>query len=373
MGLSYLFRDRQIIVRSAEGVEYLTLSAARQKFYAGATLLTFATVAALSIANATSTTFADWQAEGISFVQTAYDRIRGRTTEQPFDDFASTDEAGASTTAAELTPAERVADLERRLEEAESERRRIAAERDRLEAERLKMASTASAADKRAAALAAQQEAVQQLITRARAALERTQKSVSSLGLEPNRLITMGRPQGGTGGPFIEFKRAGRGHPAHPNLVELGESLDKLTDLQRAVRSLPIGAPIARYALTSPWGVRRDPFNNQLAVHNGIDMAAPTGTEIKARAPGKVIFAGRNGVYGNMVEIDHGHGIRTRYGHMSAIAVRQGQTVSARDKLGAVGSTGRSTAPHLHYEVLFKGKTMDPRKFVEAKQHVFQN
>jgi murein DD-endopeptidase MepM/ murein hydrolase activator NlpD len=74
-----------------------------------------------------------------------------------------------------------------------------------------------------------------------------------------------------------------------------------------------------------------------------------------------------------MVEIDHGHGIRTRYGHMSSIAVRQGQTVAARDKIGAVGSTGRSTAPHLHYEVLFSGKTMDPRKFVEAKQHVFQN
>ena len=194
-----------------------------------------------------------------------------------------------------------------------------------------------------------------------------------SLGLEPSRLIAQGRSRGGTGGPYIEFKRAGRGHPAHPNLVALGESLDQLTDLQRAVRSLPIGAPVSRYSLASPWGVRRDPFNNQLAVHNGIDMAAPSGTEIRARAPGKVIFAGRNGVYGNMVEIDHGHGIRTRYGHMSAISVQNGQAVSARDKLGAVGSTGRSTAPHLHYEVLFNGKTMDPRKFVEAKQHVFQN
>lgn len=372
MGFSHLFRDRQIIVRSAEGVEYLTLSAGRQKFYAGATFLTVATVAALSIANATSTTFADWQAEAVNVVQTAYDRILGRTSDQALDDIASADE-GATTAAPEMTPAERVADLERRLEEAEAERRRIAEERDRLEAERLKMASTASAADKRAAALAAQQEAVQQLITRARAALERTQKNVSSLGLEPSRLIAQGRSRGGTGGPYIEFKRAGRGHPAHPNLVALGESLDQLTDLQRAVRSLPIGAPVSRYSLASPWGVRRDPFNNQLAVHNGIDMAAPSGTEIRARAPGKVIFAGRNGVYGNMVEIDHGHGIRTRYGHMSAISVQNGQAVSARDKLGAVGSTGRSTAPHLHYEVLFNGKTMDPRKFVEAKQHVFQN
>ena len=86
MGLSHLFRDRQIIVRSDDGVEYLTLSAARQKFYAGASLLTFATVAALSIANATSTTFADWQAEAVNVVQTAYDRVLGRTSDQALDE-----------------------------------------------------------------------------------------------------------------------------------------------------------------------------------------------------------------------------------------------------------------------------------------------
>jgi murein DD-endopeptidase MepM/ murein hydrolase activator NlpD len=373
MGLSRLFRDRQIIVRSAEGVEYLKLSAARQKFYAGATLLTFATVTSLSIANATSTTFGEWKAAGLDLAQTAYERILGRIGEQEPGEYAQSDEADAETSTQEMTPEERVADLERRLEEAEAERRRIAGERDKLEAERAKFASSASAADKRAAALAAQQEAIQQLITRARAALERTQKGVTSLGLEPSRFVAAGRAKGGTGGPFIDFRRAGRGHPAHSDLVTLGQNLDKLTELQHAVRALPIGAPISRYSLTSPWGVRRDPFNNQPAMHNGLDMAAPKGTEIKARAPGKVTFAGRNGVYGNMVEIDHGHGIRTRYGHMSAIAVQKGQKVAARDKLGAVGSTGRSTAPHLHYEVLFRGKTLDPRKFVEAKQNVFQN
>jgi murein DD-endopeptidase MepM/ murein hydrolase activator NlpD len=371
MSQRQLFRDRQIIVRSAEGVRYLTLSAARQRIYAGATALGLAGFTALSIAVATSPTLGEWKDEAIVFVQDSYDRLLGR--EQPSEELAQADDTDPATATPELTPEERVAELERRLEDAEAERRRIAEERDKLEAERAKFASSATAADKRAAALAAQHEAIQQLITRARAALERTQKNVSALGLEPNRLVMAGRGKAAAGGPFIEFRRAGRGHPSHQNLVTLGESLDKLTDLQRAVRALPIGAPISRYSLTSPWGVRRDPFNNQLAMHNGLDMAAPTGTEIKARAPGKVTFAGRNGVYGNMVEIDHGHGIRTRYGHMSAISVKQGQTVVARDRLGAVGSTGRSTAPHLHYEVLFNGKTMDPRKFVEAKQHVFQN
>jgi murein DD-endopeptidase MepM/ murein hydrolase activator NlpD len=177
--------------------------------------------------------------------------------------------------------------------------------------------------------------------------------------------------QRGAGGPFIEFKRAGRGSPAHDNLVALGDSLDKLSDLQRAARAIPVGPPLNAYGLASPYGLRRDPFNGQLAMHSGIDLAAPQGAEIRARAPGKVVFAGRNGMYGNMVEVDHGYGLRTRYGHLSQIAVRQGQSVNVRDKLGAVGSTGRSTAPHLHYEILFNGKTIDPRKFVETKQNVF--
>jgi murein DD-endopeptidase MepM/ murein hydrolase activator NlpD len=153
--------------------------------------------------------------------------------------------------------------------------------------------------------------------------------------------------------------------------VALGDSLDKLTDLRRAAEALPVGAPLGAYGLASPFGVRRDPFNGRMAMHNGLDLAARQGAEVRVRAPGKVVFAGRNGVYGNMVEIDHGYGLRTRYAHLSTISVKQGQRVGVRDKIGAVGSTGRSTAPHLHYEIRFNGNTIDPRKFVERKHHVF--
>ncbi|HEX2113445.1 MAG TPA: M23 family metallopeptidase [Alphaproteobacteria bacterium] len=372
MGLSQLFRERQIIIRSEHGVKYVRLSPMRQTLFAGVSALSLVSAAAWSLS--TSAVYSDIRANGVAFVQSAYDRVMGRVSDQPLETLeAIPEDSNPVIVQAEATAAERIAELERRLEEAEAERRRLAAERDKLEAERLRLASSATAADKKAAALAAQQEAIQQLITRARAALDRTQRNVSKLGIEPSKLLAMAPRQGGAGGPFIEFKRAGRGSPAHNNLVALGESLDKLTDLQRAVRALPIGAPLSAYGLASPYGVRRDPFNGQLAMHNGLDMAAPNGAEIRARAPGKVVFAGRNGVYGNMVEIDHGYGLRTRYGHMSQISVRQGQTVNARDKLGAVGSTGRSTAPHLHYEISFNGKTIDPRKFVETKQHVFQN
>ena len=371
MGLSQLFRERQIIIRSEHGVKYVRLSALRQKLFAGVSALSLIGSAAFGLS--TSGLLEEIQTNGMAFVQTAYDRVLGRVSDEALEALeANPEESNPVLVQTEMSPTERIAELERRLEDAEAERRSLAADRDKLEAERIKLASSASAADKKAAALAAQQEAIQQLITRARSALDRTQRNVSHLGIEPSRLLAMA-PRQGAGGPFIEFKRAGRGSPAHTNLVTLGENLDKLTDLQKATRALPVGSPLSSYGMASPFGVRRDPFNGQMAMHNGLDMSAPTGAEIKARAPGKVVYAGRNGVYGNMVEIDHGYGLRTRYGHMSQISVRQGQTINARDRLGAVGSTGRSTAPHLHYEILFNGKVIDPRKFVETKQNVFQN
>jgi murein DD-endopeptidase MepM/ murein hydrolase activator NlpD len=345
------------------------LSPLRQKLFAGVSAFSILALASWSLS--TSTVLSDIQAHGLAFVQSTYDRLAGRAPEEDAAEEAIPEDEAPVIVQSESSTTERIAELERRLEEAEAERRRIAAERDKLEAERLRLASSASAADKKAAAMAAQQEAIQQLISRARAALDRTGRNMSQLGLEPNKLLAMAPRQAAAGGPYIEFKRAGRGSPAHTNLVTLGESLDKLTDLQRAARAIPVGPPLGAYGLASPYGLRRDPFNGQLAMHNGLDLAAPKGADVRARAPGKVVFAGRNGVYGNMVEIDHGFGLRTRYGHMSAISVKQGQTVAVRDKLGAVGSTGRSTAPHLHYEISFNGKTIDPRKFVETKQNVF--
>jgi murein DD-endopeptidase MepM/ murein hydrolase activator NlpD len=364
-----LFRERQIIIRSDEGVQYVRLSPLRQKLFAGVSFLSIAALSGWALS--TSSVITELQANGMAFVQSAYDRVVGRIAEPEDDQAEESIPEGTAIVQTETSTTERIAELERRLEDAEAERRRLAAERDRLEAERLKLASTASAADKKAAALAAQQEAIQQLISRARAALDRTQRNVSALGIDPNRLLAMGPKQGGTGGPFIEFRRAGRGSPAHNNLVSLGENLDKLTDLQRAARSIPVGPPLSAYGLASPYGLRRDPMNGQLAMHSGLDLAAPQGADVRARASGKVVFAGRNGFYGNMVELEHGHGLRTRYGHLSAISVKVGQAINVRDKLGAVGSTGRSTGPHLHYEILFNGKTIDPRKFVETKHNVF--
>jgi murein DD-endopeptidase MepM/ murein hydrolase activator NlpD len=119
--------------------------------------------------------------------------------------------------------------------------------------------------------------------------------------------------------------------------------------------------------------MRRDPFNGGDAMHYGVDFGAALRTPVHATAPGVVSFAGWGGDYGNLVEIDHGLGIRTRYGHLSRIDVRQGESVGARARVGLLGSTGRSTGPHLHYEVIFEEENLDPLRFIEARRLIVRS
>ena len=121
---------------------------------------------------------------------------------------------------------------------------------------------------------------------------------------------------------------------------------------------------------SSGFGARVDPFTGRYAFHPGIDFAGPWGTAVHATAAGTVIFAGNRGGYGNMVEIDHGMGLHTRYGHLSAISVRVGMKVEKDASIGRVGSTGRSTGPHVHYEVWYDDVVRNPRNFIEAGHHV---
>lgn len=130
---------------------------------------------------------------------------------------------------------------------------------------------------------------------------------------------------------------------------------------------VPLGKPVWSYWVTSPYGGRADPFNKKQARHKGVDLASRTGNKIKVQAKGKVTRAEYAGGYGNLVVVDHGNGFVTKYGHMHKIYVKKGQYVDVNEALGEVGSTGRSTGPHLHYEVLFQGKTVDPMPFVKAK------
>lgn len=141
--------------------------------------------------------------------------------------------------------------------------------------------------------------------------------------------------------------------------------------LAEIVNTLPLGHPVLNETVqTSKFGVRRDPFTKRPTHHSGLDFIGGSNAPIVATAPGTVKFAGWGGAYGNMVEIDHGNGFITRYAHMRELNVRRGQTVVAGDQVGGMGSTGRSTGTHLHYEVHFDGRARDPRQFLKAGRYV---
>ncbi len=146
----------------------------------------------------------------------------------------------------------------------------------------------------------------------------------------------------------------------------------RLEMLREALFSLPLAEPVDKYYVSSAYGYRRDPFTHARAFHSGMDLVAPYGDPVLSSAPGTVIFAGPNGPYGNMVEIDHGRGVKSRYGHLSKITVTRGQKIGLRDLIGRVGNTGRSGTAHLHFEVWFDGKARDPRNFLKAGENVFQ-
>ncbi|MGC6472241.1 MAG: peptidoglycan DD-metalloendopeptidase family protein [Parvibaculales bacterium] len=177
----------------------------------------------------------------------------------------------------------------------------------------------------------------------------------------------------GVGGPFIPVAVDDPNIPetVKKQLIRIGNNLEKLSNLNTSIAALPLARPVHYYKTTSDFGPRVDPINKRAAFHSGLDFGAPSGTNIHATLPGKVVKAGRKGPYGKVVEIDHGNGFRTRYGHMKSIKVKTGQQVVFHEVIGTVGSSGRSTGPHLHYEIWHNGKVKDPINFIRSGQHVF--
>lgn len=153
---------------------------------------------------------------------------------------------------------------------------------------------------------------------------------------------------------------------------ELDEALDALDQVKKEARKLPLTNPAPGRAVTSPFGVRTDPILGTAALHTGMDFRAPIGMPAKVTAAGVVTKAGWNGGYGRMVEVDHGNGFSTRYGHLSEIDVTVGQKLAAGDVIGKTGSSGRSTGPHLHYEVRHNGEAVDPLRFLAVGKKVAQ-
>ena len=177
----------------------------------------------------------------------------------------------------------------------------------------------------------------------------------------------------GRGGPFIPAESSKDiSSELRFELNSLDFDLKQFRKLQVLMRQLPLSAPLNYFTISSHFGKRRDPINKRWAIHTGLDFGGIKNSSVYTTASGKVTFAGRNGKYGKLVEIDHGFGFKTKYGHLNKVLVKRGQKVEYRARIGLMGSTGRSTGPHLHYEILFKGRHQNPIRFIKAGRYVYK-
>jgi murein DD-endopeptidase MepM/ murein hydrolase activator NlpD len=196
----------------------------------------------------------------------------------------------------------------------------------------------------------------------------KAEAAIRSFGLNPKQIANGARIA--QGGPFIPWSRSDIAEDEA--LSALAKSFARLNALEQGLAAIPSGRPTASPMLTSSYGYRRDPFNGQAAFHAGVDFPGSYGQTILAAAAGRVAYVGQRQGYGNVIEIDHGHGIMTRYAHLSGFGVRPGAVVDRGQAIARMGSTGRSTGMHLHFEVRMNGNPINPVRFLEVRQDVLQ-
>ncbi|HWV13732.1 MAG TPA: M23 family metallopeptidase, partial [Sphingobium sp.] len=195
---------------------------------------------------------------------------------------------------------------------------------------------------------------------------DNTAHAISSLGLSPEALVrTASHAQGG---PFVPWPEAQT--PMPMEMEHLADALARMELLEASLKTIPSGRPTMAPMQSSSYGYRHDPFNGHAAFHAGIDFPGRHGEPILAAAAGKVTFVGQRSGYGNVVEVAHNNGIMTRYAHLSGFNTKVGKKVVQGQQIARMGSTGRSTGDHLHFEVRIKGEAVNPRPFLEAARNV---
>jgi murein DD-endopeptidase MepM/ murein hydrolase activator NlpD len=209
----------------------------------------------------------------------------------------------------------------------------------------------------------------------ARAETLRLKGLVAELGLDDRRFRPR-TPAGASdmaneGGPFVPVPLDAEDGSFSAALERLQRSVQDAERMRQVVASIPLARPLpGDPEVTSTFGTRIDPFTRGVALHTGIDLRDEYGAAVRATAPGVITSADWKGGYGNMVEVDHGHGLATRYGHLSSISVAEGEHVEAGTVVGRLGSTGRSTGPHLHYETRVDGEAVDPVRFLRVAKRL---
>ncbi len=214
----------------------------------------------------------------------------------------------------------------------------------------------------------ARQLAFAQKVTKiAQIRAKRAETEIRKYGLNPKQFAQ----SESRGGPYIPFFDDGRAED--PRFTKMAEALEYMKALETGLASIPSAMPAQAYKLSSTFGYRRDPINGRGAMHSGLDFKAAYGTSILAAADGTITKAGWMGGYGKTIEITHGNGLMTRYAHLSRLNVKVGQKVERGIQIGRMGSTGRSTGTHLHFEVRHHGRAINPHKFLKANPNVLKN
>ncbi|MBR5575477.1 MAG: peptidoglycan DD-metalloendopeptidase family protein [Alphaproteobacteria bacterium] len=196
--------------------------------------------------------------------------------------------------------------------------------------------------------------------------IKKIKSTIANLGLSEQTLVSKANKYSNplVGSAFNPLEFDGE---MDEKYQKLADNLELWHGLRRLNEMLPLGAPVEQVRITSNYGTRNDPFTGKPKKHRGIDFAGKIGTELMAVAPGRVVSAGERVGYGTTVEIDHGLGFTTLYAHLSQITVSRGDWVRPGTVIGLGGSSGRSTGPHLHYEIRYKGEQFDPTKFVKEQ------
>ncbi|WP_417612930.1 peptidoglycan DD-metalloendopeptidase family protein [Parasphingorhabdus sp.] len=359
--LDHMFTDREFFMRSHGQVRFLTISATLQKrvFYSAAAALAIWLVITLAMmvnqltVSGERTALAQKEAE----LHSAESRVT--SYKASIDDVA--------------------ADLEQRQDVLDQMTEQFIGEQPALDdqkqseeklSENTRKISTAFPEAAHLAKLEARQIRFAQRLTQA--AKQRTEQAAEAIrkfGLNPDKLSKSSTDA--MGGPLIPLFKD-KNKKLHPTFERLNLALQQMDSLERTLIAIPSGKPSSTGMISSSFGYRRDPFTGGGAMHSGIDFKGPLGQPILAAAGGKVTHAGWKSGYGKTVEITHGNGLMTRYAHLSRIGVTKGQKIEQGIQLGAMGSTGRSTGTHLHFEVRLNGRAINPRPFLEANTDVLK-
>ncbi|MBO6539369.1 MAG: M23 family metallopeptidase [Rhizobiaceae bacterium] len=200
-------------------------------------------------------------------------------------------------------------------------------------------------------------------------AADQISEALLDVGFDVDPAADDAEGESGIGGPLVAIDDK----VAFDTRVQaLDEALTRLEQLKKKATLLPIHSPAPGYSVSSSFGVRRDPILKTPAMHSGLDFRVPSGRKVRAAGQGTVVSAGWNGGYGRMVEIDHGDGLTTRYAHLSKISVKEGDVIERGGVVGKVGSSGRSTGAHLHYEIRRNGTAINPLRFIKAGRKIAQ-